>query len=105
MLTTPDFERIKKECFWDLQISEQELQAIPQQTDLRRLAFLFEKILLNSSRYLTDLQLFSPAQIKQLLDSMQLSQFNHEHAFHRHNIAQVYFLDQPLRIPELQWNL
>ena len=98
-----DFDRIIRECFWDSNISTEEIERIVSGDDHRKKSQLFEKILLNSSHYLLDLQLFDRDDLRLLLEEYQPPEFNNEHAFRRKNIAEVFFFDKKLQIRELQW--
>jgi len=98
-----DFNRIIRECFWDSNISTEEIKRILTGGDHRRKKQLFERILLNSPRYLLDLQLFDRDDLRLLLEAYQPPEFNNEHAFRRKNIAEVFFFDKKLQIGELQW--
>lgn len=98
-----DYKRIKKECFWDLDITEDDIRRILDGIDERAKALLFEKILLNSTRLLMDLKLFSIDDIKHMLEKIKVPLFNHDYIFRRKNISEVYFLNKPLEIDELKW--
>ena len=64
---------------------------------------LFEKILLNSTDMLCDLQIFKKVDLKRLIEGYEVPSFNHEYIFRRKNITEVYFLDKKLEIEELKW--
>ena len=98
-----DYEEIKKDCFWDLNISTDEIAEMISGSDFRKKAFLFEKILLNSTKFLRDLQIFKREELKLLLEGFKVPQFNYEYVFRRKNIAEVYLFDKPLLIDELKW--
>jgi hypothetical protein len=98
-----EFDRIKKECFWDYDISEEEINTILQENITGKKAFLFEKILLNSTRFLYDLQIFSKDDLKKLIEAYKIPSFNRDYCFRRFNMAEVYFLNKPLLIDELKW--
>ena len=100
-----DFNRIIKECFWDLNISAEEIRNILSASDHRSKAFLFEKILANSTKLLSDLQLFDKNTLKTMLEEYKPGQYNHDYLFRRKNIAQVYFFDEPVLIDELKWQI
>lgn len=51
-------QRIKKDCFWDLDISSDEILNIANGDDTQKRSMLFEKILLNSTSFLNDLEVF-----------------------------------------------
>ena len=98
-----NYDRIKKDCFWDLNISNDEIDAILKSEDKRKISMLFEKILLNSTSLFKDLGIFSKEQLSELLDNYKVPKFNADHAFRRKNMAEVYFFDKPLLINELKW--
>jgi len=98
-----NFDRIIRECFWDSTTSKEEIERIIAGDDHRRKKQLFEKILLNSSHYLLDLQLFDLEEFRLLLEEFQPPDFNYDHAFRRKNIAEVFFFDKELKISELKW--
>lgn len=98
-----DYSRLIQECFWEMHMSAKNIQSILASDDLTQKKFLFRKILLNSSRLLTDLQLFDTDTLKLLIESFKIPTFNHDYIFRKHNIVEVYFLDKPLRIDELTW--
>ena len=100
-----DFNRIIKECFWDLNISAEDIRNILSAPDNRSKSFLFEKILANSTKLLSDLQLFDKITLKTMLEEYKPGQFNHDYLFKRKNIAQVFFFDEPLLIDELKWQI
>lgn len=98
-----NYERIIKDCFWDLNISAKDIEDILYSDDKRQKAFLFNKILLNGTQMLIDLQIFSIDEIRTFLDEYKVPRFNHNYIFRRKNIAEVYFLDKLLEIDELKW--
>ena len=98
-----NYDRIKKDCFWDLNIDAKDIDEILASTDFRRKKFLFCKILLNSTRVLIDLQIFPSDELKKLIEEYKVPQFNYDYFFRRKNIAEVYFLDKSLQIEELKW--
>lgn len=98
-----NYERIIKDCFWDLNISAKDIEDILYSDDKRQKAFLFNKILLNSTQMLIDLKIFSIDEIRTFLDEYKVPRFNHNYIFRRKNIAEVYFLDKLLEIDELKW--
>ncbi len=97
------YARIIRECFWDSRIEAEELKRVLMKGSRREKRQLFERILLNSSRYLLDLRLFGSEELRGLLEEYRIPDFNREYAFRRKNIAELYFFDKKLEIPELQW--
>ncbi|MBW7856874.1 MAG: hypothetical protein H3C43_00885 [Leptonema sp. (in: Bacteria)] len=98
------FQRIKKECFWEYSFVQEDLANIVAGSDFAQKKFLFEKILLNSSRFLGDLRIFKTEDLHQLIDEYKVPQFNYDFAFRRKNMVEVYFFNRPLLIEELKWN-
>jgi len=98
-----NYARIKKDCFWDLDISEADIRNIIKSDDERKKKMLFEKILLNSTALFTDLKIFELNDLENYLENYKLPQFNSNYAFRRKNLAEVYFFDKPLLIDELKW--
>ncbi|HBM16700.1 MAG TPA: hypothetical protein DD381_10220 [Lentisphaeria bacterium] len=98
-----DFNRIGKECFWDLLITEKQINDIVIHGSSSEKAFLFEKILLNSTRLFEDLRIFPNDELKYLIENYRVPEFNNEFVFRRKNLAEVYFLRKPLLIEELKW--
>ena len=98
-----DYEAIKRDCFWDLNISSDEIAEMVNSSNLRGKTLLFEKILVNSTNLLRDLCIFHRDELKLLLESFKVPQFNYDYVFRRKNIAEVYFFDKLLLIEELKW--
>lgn len=101
--TDIQYARIIKDCFWDLNIQEADIINIVQGKDERKKKMLFEKILLNSTAFLKDLNIFQKDDLAILLENFKLPKFNEAHAFKRKNMAEVWFFDKPLLVSELQW--
>ncbi len=98
-----DLKRIKRDCFWDYNFTEEEIEKLAKSNNFREKQFLFEKILLNSTRLFEDLKIFDKKDLKRLIESYKVPSFNYEHAFRRKNLVEVYFFDKPLLIGELKW--
>lgn len=60
-------------------------------------------VLLNSSRYLLDLQLFDRDELDALVEEYRLPEFNRDFVFRRKNIVEVFFFDKELKIGDLKW--
>lgn len=98
-----EYERIIKDCFWDQKIDTKDIDAILLHSNMLKKAFLFEKILLNSTQMLADMQIFAKDDLSVLIEKFKVPKFNAEYVFKRKNMAEVYFLDKPLEIDELKW--
>ena len=98
-----DLKRMKKECFWDYDFSDKEILDLAKSDNRHEKSFLFQKILLNSTKLFKDLKIFDKEDIVWLIEDYQVPSFNYEYAFKRKNLAEVYFLNKPLLIDELKW--
>lgn len=98
-----NYKRIKKDCFWDLDISNEEIDNILNNDDMRKKSMLFEKILLNSTSLFKDMAIFDKDQLAVLLENYKVPKFNEKYAFRRKNMLEVYFFNKPLLIDELKW--
>ncbi len=101
----PNQERLLRDSFWDTRISFDEILAIAASDDFSRKQWLFERIMLHSTQLTADLSLFSKQDISELLNSIKTPSFNKDHFLKRKNLVEVLFLDQPLTIKELQWQI
>ena len=97
------FQKIQKDCFWDLKLEVEDIQKIIASDDIQKKSFLFSKILLNSTNMFQALKIFSIEDIAFFLDRFEIPKFNYDYIFKRKNMAEVYFLDRPLLINELKW--
>ncbi len=97
------YQRIIKECFWDMDITPAGIENILRGDDWRKKTFLFEKILANSSKLYVDLSIFPRDDLKKLLDEYIVPNYNREFLLKRKNIAEILFFDKPCVIKELQW--
>lgn len=97
------YARIKKDCFWDLNVSENDIKNIIKSDDERKKKMLFEKILLNSTALFKDLKIFELHDLETYLENYTIPRFNSDYMFRRKNMAEVYFFDKPLLIDELKW--
>ncbi len=98
-----NYERIIKDCFWDLNIKNQDIDDILNGDNSRRKKFLFCKILLNSTRVLIDLEIFKSNELKQMIEDYKVPKFNYNYIFRRKNIAEIYFFNKPVLVEELKW--
>jgi len=98
-----DLKRIKRDCFWDYNFTEEKIEDLAKSKNFREKQFLFEKILLNSTKLFEDLEIFNREDLKKLLESYKVPSFNKDHAFRRKNVVEVYFFNKPLLVDELRW--
>lgn len=98
-----DFSRVQRECFWDTSMNEKILYDIVGSPDMKKKQYIFEKILLNSTKILIDLSIFNKKELKDLTDNIKIPNFNKAHILRRKNLVEVYFFDKELQIDELKW--
>lgn len=98
-----NYEKIKKECFWEYDFSKKDIKEMASSDDMQKKRFLFDKILLNSTTLFNDLKIFSKEDLAVLITEYKVPTFNYDYIFKRKNMAEVYFLDKPLLVDELQW--
>ena len=91
------YEQILKDCFWEYKFDEEKNQNLSKNSDFS------EKILVNSTEVLSALGIFKFNDLKKLIEDFKVPEFNHDFIFKRKNMAEVFFLDKPLLIKELQW--
>ena len=103
MMSKINFERIKKDCFWDYDFSDEDIVRLANSNNIKERNFLFEKILLNSTNLFGDLKIFNKKILYDLLENYKIPQFNYDYIFKRKNMAEVYFFDKPVLINELKW--
>ncbi len=97
------YKRIINDCFWDSNITEEDIEKMLYSGVIRSEKYLFEKILINSTDVLMDLKLFKEDNLKVIMKEYKVPVFNYDYIFRRKNIAEVYFFDAPLLINELKW--
>ncbi len=98
-----NFNKIKKDCFWDYTFTNKEILQLANSDDERERSFLFQKILLNSTNIFRDLKIFDIEVLDSLINNYKVPEFNFNHAFKRKNMAEVYFFDKPVLVNELKW--
>jgi len=98
-----NYERIKKDCFWDYNFTNKDIELLAISKSEREKTFLFQKILLNSTKMFHDLKIFDNNNLKNLIENYKIPKFNYEYAFKRKNMAEAYFLGKPILVNELQW--
>ena len=97
------YDRLIKECFWDYHFTDQNIEKLLHSNDFHDKQFLYEKILVNSTDLLGDMQLFDRDDLKKLTETYKVPSFNREYIRKRHNIVEYFFFNKPLQIDELKW--
>ena len=98
-----NYNRIKRDCFWDYNFTNKEILELSLSKNTRKRNFLFQKILLNSTNLFSDLKIFDISTLYDLIENYKISDFNHEHAFKRKNMVETYFFNKPVLVNELKW--
>jgi len=65
----------------------------------------FLKILFNSKNMFLELSEFSFSDLKILLESYQPGNFNREFVSRRKAMAETFFLEKPMNLPEFLWKV
>tara|TARA_B100000029_G_C17260648_1_gene846171 strand:+ start:110 stop:430 length:321 start_codon:yes stop_codon:yes gene_type:complete len=99
------YSQILKDCFWEYNLNKEKIHKLSTSGEFSEKKFLFEKILLNSTEVFRALEIFNPEDLKVLIEDFKVPEFNYDFIFKRKNIVEVYFLDKPLLIKELQWTV
>ena len=97
-----DFQKIKQECFWDYDISEDKLLQTLHSEDKRVRQKLFTKILYNSSDKLNDLEIFHPQDLQDFFDAINIkyqSRYMQKHIL----VLRSLLLGEKHDIKGLQW--
>lgn len=97
------YQRIVKECFWDLQITPVDIHEILSGNDTGKKKLLFEKILHNSTQLFKDISLFSREDMEMICKDFKIPQFNNAFIARRKNMVDVYFFNKQLTVDELRW--
>ena len=98
-----DMNRLIKDCFWEYSFTPDDILDMAKGSDWRKKSFLFEKILLNSTKMLQDLKIFDHSDLERLINDYKIPRFNKKYAFKRKNMAEVYFLGKEVLVNELKW--
>ena len=95
-------QQIIKECYWDSNMTSQDLENIVVSKDQRELEKLFSKIIYNSKDKLNALQLFSQEQLKYLFSNFQVT-YNKKYIEKHILVLRVLLLDEKHEIKGLEW--
>jgi len=103
MQNSINYNQIIKDCFWDYNMHEKDIQDILNSENIRDKSILFEKILANSTQLLQNLKLFKLDELKSLLENYKIPRFNSDYLLRRKNIVEYFYFDKPLEYQELKW--
>jgi len=97
-----NYERIKKECFWDYNISVENLKDIQNSNDKQELKKLFSKIIYNSKDKLSDLMLFEKDDLREFLKEFQPT-YNEKYISRHVLVLKSLLLDEKVVVKGLEW--
>jgi len=93
-----------QEIFWnDYMLDQKDISNIINGSDFQKKKFIFEQILANSTNLIKDLSNFKRDDLKKLLYSYKILNFNRAFLEKRVKIAKNYFFDEKVFIKELAW--
>ncbi len=102
MVNKEVFEHIIKECYWDYNITPNELATIVKSGDIRSKSKIFNKIVENSTDRVLALQIFDKCELRELFDKCNNS-FTRDRV-HRNVLAlRNIFLGENNQIKGLEW--
>ena len=77
-------DRLIKDCFWEYNFTSDDILDMAKGSDWRKKSFLFEKILLNSTKMLQDLKIFNLSNLEKLINDYKIPHFNKKYAFKKY---------------------
>ena len=95
-------QNIIKECYWDYNITEADLEKILSSKDTRVIKKLFSKIIYNSKDKLLSLKLFSRQQLEDFFDDFKVT-YNEKYISKHVLILRSLLLGEKHNIKSLEW--
>ncbi len=96
------YEKIIKECFWDSNLTVDDLKDIVKKNDTREMQKLFSKIIYNSTDKLQSLQLFSHEQLVKFFLDFEVT-YNKKYITKHLLVLKSLLLGEKHHIEGLQW--
>lgn len=97
-----NYKKIIKDCYWDSNITVDDLKSIVANNDPRELKKLFSKIIYNSKDKLQALQLFTQQQLNELFSDFQAT-YNEKYINRHVLILKSLLLNEKHDIKGLEW--
>ncbi|GAB6886747.1 hypothetical protein JCM13304A_02450 [Desulfothermus okinawensis JCM 13304] len=94
--------RIIEDCFWDYNISIQDLMEILESENTRELKKLFLKIIYNSRDTYNAMQLFDKDLLKKFFNDLKIS-YNRKYLSKKIAILRYLLFEEDQHIPGLAW--
>jgi len=98
-----DYNQIIKDCFWDYNMNSDDILTLAKSNDVKEQEFLFDKLLVNSTRLFKSMEIFDTDSLHRLIEKYNIPRFNHDFIARRKNMLEYYFLNKPLTVNELKW--
>lgn len=96
------YEKIAKECFWDYNMSADDICKIITSGSKNEKKKLFSKIIYNSQNRLSALRLFSKDELKEFFDDFKPT-YNQKYLTKIILALRAILLDEDVVIKELEW--
>lgn len=103
MENSKQYTQLIEDCFWDYNMSDDDIIDLAKSHNIKEQQFLFGKILINSTHLLNDIEIFDKKDLEHLLMEYTAPTFNHNYIARRKNMIEYYFFDKPLLVNELKW--
>jgi len=95
---------IKRDCYWDYNVTEKEIQEISESDNFRLKQKLFAKIMYNSTDRLKALQIFKHEDLNKLFNSFSPSPGYKEKYINKHILVlRNILLNEKNKVEGLQW--
>ena len=95
-------EKIIKECYWDYNITKDDLKKILDSKDTRDIKKLFSKIIYNSKDKLLSLKLFTTAQLEEFFQDFKVT-YNEKYISKHILVLKNLLLNEKNHIKALEW--
>jgi hypothetical protein len=95
-------DRIIKECYWDYNITKDDLKSILASDNKRDMKKVFSKIIYNSKDKLLSLQLFSKQQLHEFFADFKVT-YNEKYITNHVLILKTLLLGEKNHIKSLEW--
>lgn len=95
-------KQIIKECFWDYNVSNEDINNILLNNDSREIKKLFSKILYNSQDKLLALSIFTNMQLKECFSDFKIT-YNHKYITKHFLVLKSILLHEHTYIESLAW--
>ncbi len=101
-ISKEDLERIKKECFWDYDISLDEIKRIIKEGSFREKNKLFEKIMYNSKDKAKMLSYFNKDDLQKLFSLFKVT-YNKKNIEKHKQVLEYIFFGKKSKVKGLEW--